>query len=88
MLYCHDLGASECQVQRLVNRNCIFVCCFPPKRSPPRAPFDWLEQVTTGMAHAVLVNSAFTQGVFAATFKNLHARGMVPTILYPRCIAL
>ena len=35
------------------------------------------------MADLVLVNSAFTRGVFAATFTTLHARGIVPEVLHP-----
>jgi len=45
-----------------------------------RRPLDWFEQVTTGMADKVVVNSKFTAGVFKETFKNLKIE---PDVLYP-----
>jgi hypothetical protein len=42
-----------------------------------------VEEATTGAAHAVLVNSRFTAGVFSATFRRLAAAGVVPRVLYP-----
>ena len=52
-----------------------------------RAPFDFLEQVTTGLADGVLVNSLFTQAAFLRTFALLAAGGLRPSVLYP-CIAI
>jgi alpha-1,3/alpha-1,6-mannosyltransferase len=52
-------------------------------RAAYRAPLDALEQAATGCADALLVNSRFTAGVFAATFTRLAARGVAPGILYP-----
>ena len=34
-------------------------------------------------AHAVVVNSNYTAGIFAATFTRLHALGVRPEVLYP-----
>ena len=48
-----------------------------------RLPFDWTEEWTTGSADLVLVNSAYTRGVFAQTFQSLAARGIQPAVLYP-----
>ncbi|MEW5305498.1 MAG: hypothetical protein WDW36_008032 [Sanguina aurantia] len=48
-----------------------------------RAPLDAIEQASTGMAHRVLVNSAFTAGVFASTFGRLAAAGVAPQVLHP-----
>eukprot|EP00418_Pyrodinium_bahamense_P007379 CAMPEP_0179024126 /NCGR_PEP_ID=MMETSP0796-20121207/7293_1 /TAXON_ID=73915 /ORGANISM="Pyrodinium bahamense, Strain pbaha01" /LENGTH=424 /DNA_ID=CAMNT_0020720075 /DNA_START=15 /DNA_END=1286 /DNA_ORIENTATION=+ len=48
-----------------------------------RAPLDFLEEQTTGLADVVFVNSRFTAGVFAAAFPALHRRGLVPDVLYP-----
>jgi len=46
-----------------------------------RAPLDWLEEVTTGLANTILVNSKFTGGVFRNTFLRLgHLK---PAVLYP-----
>ena len=46
-----------------------------------RAPLDWLETVTTGMADIILVNSQFTSKIFRETFKSLHAKKL--DVLYP-----
>ncbi|KAL4443057.1 hypothetical protein ABPG77_008548 [Micractinium sp. CCAP 211/92] len=70
----------------------LFYCHFPDLllaarrsalHSAYRAPLDWVEQESTGAADAVLVNSGFTQGVFAETFTRLHRRGIRPAVLYP-----
>eukprot|EP01025_Chloroclados_australasicus_P038541 TRINITY_DN39752_c0_g1_i2.p1 TRINITY_DN39752_c0_g1~~TRINITY_DN39752_c0_g1_i2.p1 ORF type:complete len:461 (-),score=43.98 TRINITY_DN39752_c0_g1_i2:273-1655(-) len=70
----------------------LFYCHFPDlllsKRESAlhkvyRVPLDLLEQVTTGMADLLLVNSYFTAGVFGNTFKYLHSWGIKPDILYP-----
>lgn len=67
----------------------IFYCHFPDQlltgrqsllKRLYRAPIDWLEEVTTGAAHIVLVNSRFTAGVFHDTFKRLNVQ---PEVLYP-----
>ncbi|XP_065764528.1 alpha-1,3/1,6-mannosyltransferase ALG2 [Muntiacus reevesi] len=46
-----------------------------------RAPIDWLEEYTTGMADCVLVNSRFTAAVFRETFRSLSH--VDPAVLYP-----
>ncbi|CAE1299294.1 ALG2 [Acanthosepion pharaonis] len=46
-----------------------------------RAPLDWFEEITTGMADRILVNSNFTAGVFRETFKRLSH--IEPAVLYP-----
>jgi len=70
----------------------IFYCHFPDQllASPKtflhrlyRAPLNWLEECTTGMAHKLLVNSEYTQGVFASTFRSLARRGLRPQVLHP-----
>lgn len=45
-----------------------------------RMPLNYLEEVTTGMAHKVFVNSIYTGSVFRNTFKRLR---IVPEVLYP-----
>jgi len=76
----------------LTRARVVFYCHFPDQllAAPSsaahrlyRAPLDWLEETTTGMAHRVLVNSEFTKGVFAETFSRLHRRGLQPAVLYP-----
>lgn len=48
-----------------------------------RAPLDYVEELSTGAAHLVLVNSNYTRGVFKETFRRLASRGMDPSVLYP-----
>ncbi|KAJ7981841.1 alpha-1,3/1,6-mannosyltransferase ALG2 [Quillaja saponaria] len=70
----------------------VFYCHFPDLllakhttilRRIYRTPIDYIEEVTTGMADLILVNSNFTASTFARTFKHLNARGIRPAILYP-----
>jgi alpha-1,3/alpha-1,6-mannosyltransferase len=74
----------------------LFYCHYPDQLLAPRhsllraayrAPFDFLEQVTTGLADGVLVNSRFTGRAFATAFPWLHRGGVAPEVLYP-CVAL
>lgn len=67
----------------------LFYCHFPDQllsvsgsalKSFYRAPLNWLEEMTTGQADRILVNSKFTAGVFRDTFKRLRVQ---PTVLYP-----
>jgi len=68
----------------------LFYCHYPDLllstgrsllKSIYRAPLDWLEEVTTGSANVVLVNSLFTKGVFQNTFSRLPH--ISPQVLYP-----
>ncbi|KAL4273526.1 hypothetical protein GQ457_13G004370 [Hibiscus cannabinus] len=70
----------------------VFYCHFPDLllaqhttllRRIYRKPIDFIEELTTGMADMILVNSRFTASTFAKTFKHLHARGIRPDVLYP-----
>ncbi|KAF5751915.1 hypothetical protein HS088_TW02G00934 [Tripterygium wilfordii] len=70
----------------------VFYCHFPDLllakhttvlRKLYRRPIDFIEELTTGMADMILVNSKFTASTFANTFKHLHARGIRPAVLYP-----
>ncbi|KAL6196626.1 hypothetical protein ACLB2K_032240 [Fragaria x ananassa] len=70
----------------------LFYCHFPDLllaqhttvlRRIYRKPIDFIEEMTTGMADKILVNSKFTALTFAKTFKHLHARGIKPAVLYP-----
>lgn len=70
----------------------VFYCHFPDLllahhttvlRRLYRKPIDFVEEITTGMADMILVNSKFTASTFANTFKHLHARGIRPDVLYP-----
>lgn len=68
----------------------LFYCHFPDQlltkresfmKSLYRAPLDWLEEYTTGMADCILVNSHFTAAIFKETFKSLSH--INPDVLYP-----
>lgn len=68
----------------------LFYCHFPDQlltqrktalKKMYRAPIDWLEERTTGMADMILVNSQFTAGVFKDTFHSLS--GVHTDVLYP-----
>lgn len=70
----------------------VFYCHFPDLllakhttlvRKIYRMPINFLEQITTGMADLILVNSKFTASTFASTFKRLDAKGITPAVLYP-----
>lgn len=43
-------------------------------------PFDWIEEVTTGLSDAIVVNSLFTQGIFKDTFPRID---QTPDVIYP-----
>uniref|UniRef100_W8CDK0 Alpha-1,3/1,6-mannosyltransferase ALG2 n=2 Tax=Ceratitis capitata TaxID=7213 RepID=W8CDK0_CERCA len=67
----------------------IFYCHFPDQllsiregylKSAYRAPINYLEEFTIGMADITLVNSKFTLRVFGDTFHRLK---VVPDVLYP-----
>lgn len=70
----------------------VFYCHFPDLllaqhstflRRMYRKPIDYVEEITTGMADSILVNSNFTASTFANTFKHLDAKGIRPAVLYP-----
>ncbi|KAH0627113.1 hypothetical protein JD844_002523 [Phrynosoma platyrhinos] len=88
-----QLEVSACiPVLRLARtrKKVLFYCHFPDQlltkresfiKRIYRAPLDWLEECTTGMADCILVNSCFTASVFKETFKSLsHVN---PEVLYP-----
>lgn len=45
-----------------------------------RVPFDWVEEITTGLADVIVVNSLFTKGVFKDAFPRVE---QVPDVVYP-----
>ncbi|KAH1218329.1 Alpha-1,3/1,6-mannosyltransferase ALG2 [Glycine max] len=70
----------------------VFYCHFPDLllaqhstfiRRMYRKPIDYAEEITTGIADLILVNSKFTASTFANTFKYLDAKGIRPAVLYP-----
>ncbi|XP_068092588.1 alpha-1,3/1,6-mannosyltransferase ALG2 [Hyperolius riggenbachi] len=68
----------------------LFYCHFPDQlltqrisliKKIYRAPIDWLEETTTGMADCIVVNSQFTAKIFQETFSSLSH--LKPNVLYP-----
>lgn len=68
----------------------LFYCHFPDKllakgrehwlKRLYRIPFDWIEEVSTGLADAIVVNSLFTKSVFKDAFPHIE---QVPDVIYP-----
>ncbi|GJJ71371.1 alpha-1,3/alpha-1,6-mannosyltransferase [Entomortierella parvispora] len=67
----------------------FFYCHFPDKlltkresflKKLYRVPVDFIEELTTGMADTIVVNSKFTANIFKESFKMLR---QVPEVLYP-----
>jgi alpha-1,3/alpha-1,6-mannosyltransferase len=76
----------------------VFYCHFPDKllvqgregniiKKLYRIPFDWLEELTTGMSDRVLVNSKFTLNVYKTSFPSIARKqeksNNLPQVLYP-----
>lgn len=73
----------------------VFYCHFPDKllatregrpsllKTVYRLPFDVAEELTTGFATTILVNSHFTQGVYARAFPLLRTLRKPPAVLWP-----
>ncbi|XP_006010934.1 alpha-1,3/1,6-mannosyltransferase ALG2 [Latimeria chalumnae] len=91
VIFCDQVSACI-PLFRLTRRRkkVLFYCHFPDQlltqrrsvlKQVYRAPIDWLEEYTTGMADCIVVNSKFTAGVFKQTFKSLSH--LDPDILYP-----
>lgn len=78
---------------KLAQYRCLFYCHFPDQllcvydkrrnwlKRVYRAPLDWLEMKSTGMADVILVNSKFTSRIFYDTFKELGEKQI--DVLYP-----
>ncbi|XP_030640154.1 alpha-1,3/1,6-mannosyltransferase ALG2 [Chanos chanos] len=91
VIFCDQVSACI-PVLRLSRhrKKVLFYCHFPDQlltqrrsllKRLYRAPIDRLEEVTTGMADRVVVNSRFTAGVFKQTFPRLS--GVKTDVLYP-----
>ncbi|XP_076440288.1 alpha-1,3/1,6-mannosyltransferase ALG2-like [Babylonia areolata] len=89
LIFCDQISACI-PVLKWSGRKILFYCHFPDLLLTARttalkrfyrAPIDWLEERTTGMADCILVNSKFTAGIFHQTFTSL--QHMTPEVLYP-----
>lgn len=88
VVFC-DLVSICILVLRLRIPYVVFYCHYPDQLlSHPggyfkqlyRMPLNYLEEITTGIAHKIFVNSCYTSNVFKSTFKRLKIK---PEILYP-----
>lgn len=79
-------------LKSLTGAKIIFYCHYPDYlltsrtsccKKIYRAPLDLAEEMTTGMADKILVNSLFTAETFASSFRSLDRRGIKPDVLYP-----
>lgn len=71
----------------------LFYCHFPDQllvkpgqnflKSLYRKPLNYIEEVTTAKADAILVNSKFTSRIFHETFKSIEKS---PDVLYPSLV--
>lgn len=91
VVFCDQVSACIPIFKLARNRKrVLFYCHFPDQlltqrrsmmKKIYRAPIDWLEEKTTGMADCILVNSYFTAEIFKETFASLsHIK---PEVLYP-----
>lgn len=89
VVFCDQISACI-PVLKFSKAKIIFYCHFPDMllaernsvlRIIYRAPIDLLEELTTGMADRILVNSHFTANVFKQTFSKLTSCS--PSVLYP-----
>ena len=90
VIFCDLVPHAIAALRLLTTARIIFYCHFPDQLVAPqrggwyrwyRAPIDRLEEVTTGMAHRILVNSEFTAAAFRRAFPRLH--GCALEVLYP-----
>lgn len=93
IIFCDQISACIPMLRLLSRAKVLFYCHFPDQlltqRDSPlkymyRLPIDWLEEVSTGLAHVVVVNSKFTASVFRKTFPTL--RSVDPEVLYPSLV--
>ncbi|CAB4001564.1 Alpha-1,3 1,6-mannosyltransferase ALG2 [Paramuricea clavata] len=89
VVFCDQISACI-PVLKLSKAKILFYCHFPDQlltkrqsfaKKLYRAPLDWLEEKSTGMADCVLVNSNFTAQTFFRTFTSLTNTN--PRVLYP-----
>jgi len=90
VIICDQISACIPVLKQSKKSKVIFYCHFPDMlltqrksllKKLYRAPIDFLEETTTGMADVVLVNSEFTAKTFFTTFKSL--QHINPVVLYP-----
>jgi alpha-1,3/alpha-1,6-mannosyltransferase len=90
LIFCDVVPHAIAALRLLTRAKIIFYCHFPDRFMAPqrggwyrwyRAPIDRVEEVTTGMAHRVVVNSKYTAAAFRRAFPRL--RGCPLEVIYP-----
>lgn len=80
IIFCDQVSACIPVLKLFSRAKVLFYCHFPDQlltkrtsiwKTVYRWPIDWLEEITTGMADVIMVNSRFTDSVFRKTFKSL-----------------
>ncbi|CAG8433357.1 1566_t:CDS:2 [Diversispora eburnea] len=84
-----DQLSANIPLLKLAGAKVLFYCHFPDKlltqrkttaKSLYRIPIDIIEELTTGMANCLVVNSKFTSNIFCESFTTIKK---MPQILYP-----
>jgi alpha-1,3/alpha-1,6-mannosyltransferase len=93
--YVIDSVSFPIPILRCRNRKVLYYCHYPDKLLATnrrtclvkmyRGVIDFVEEVTTGMAHTTLVNSNFTQSVYIRAFPLIqrYFANKTPKVLYP-----
>ena len=90
VIFCDLVPHAIAALRLLTAAKIVFYCHFPDQLVAPqrggwyrwyRAPIDRLEEVTTGMAHRIVVNSEYTAAAFRRVFPRL--RDCALEVLYP-----
>nr|SVE69801.1 EOG090X069M [Eubosmina coregoni] len=89
VFFCDQVSICIPVLKLFTKEPVLFYCHFPDLllashrhwfQKIYRAPLDYLEEKTTGLANLAVVNSHFTAGIYRDTFKSLQQR---PQVLYP-----
>jgi len=89
VIFCDQISACI-PFLKFSGKKILFYCHFPDMlltqrqsilKHIYRAPIDFIEEKTTGMANCILVNSNFTAHIFHQTFTSL--AHIQPEVLYP-----
>jgi len=93
VVFCDQISACIPMLRLLSRAKVLFYCHFPDQLLTQRdstlkylyrLPIDWLEEISTGLAHVVVVNSKFTKSIFRKTFPTL--KSIEPEVLYPSLV--
>lgn len=90
VIFCDLVPHTIAALRLLTSAKIVFYCHFPDQLLVPerggwyrwyRAPIDRLEELTTGMADRIMVNSEYTAAAFRRVFPRLRQSAL--EVLYP-----